>query len=685
MTALDTDVRSIKGIGEERAKALNKLGITTLSELVSDFPRAYDDRSVIKETDELIVGESVCVVGTVATAPTLSHIRRGLDLVKLRVFDARGTMNVTFFNQSYVRNQLHPGESYVFYGRVGGKIGQPEMTNPIFEPEESARVRTGQIVPVYRLTAGLSQNMMINAVKQGLRACGDVLPDPLPNEIKREYQLAQSRFAYENIHFPQSYEALEIARNRLIFEEFFVLSCALERFRAKKTQKTGFAITPAKLDDFKAILPFTLTGAQERAINDIYADMAKPAPMSRLVQGDVGSGKTAVAAAACWNAVSGGYQAAFMAPTEILAEQHYETLGKLLTPLGVRTVLLTGGIGAKARRETLRAIESGEAQLIIGTHALISGDVQYAKLGLVVADEQHRFGVTQRAALTEKGESPHVLVMSATPIPRTLALIVYGDLDVSVLNELPPGRQKVDTFAVNESMRKRINAFIAKQIDAGRQVFIVCPAVEENTEEHTDELKNVKAYTKELKTVFPQYNIGLIHGKMKPKEKNEIMTAFASGEVNILVATTVVEVGVDVPNATLMIVENADRFGLSQLHQLRGRVGRGKEKSYCVLFNSSGSDSARERLKAMCDTNDGFKIAEEDLRMRGPGDFFGSRQHGLPEMQIASFATDMELLKKAQTAAKNTLSADPELSDKEHAELKKAVLRLIEKNEGTLN
>ena len=407
--------------------------------------------------------------------------------------------------------------------------------------------------------------------------------------------------------------------------------------------------------------------------------------MSRLVQGDVGSGKTAVAAAACWNAVSGGYQAAFMAPTEILAEQHYETLGKLLTPLGVRTVLLTGGICAKARRETLRAIESGEAQLIIGTHALISGDVQYAKLGLVVADEQHRFGVTQRAALTEKGESPHVLVMSATPIPRTLALIVYGDLDVSVLNELPPGRQKVDTFAVNESMRKRINAFIAKQIDSGRQVFIVCPAVEENTEEHTDELKNVKAYTKELKTVFPQYNIGLIHGKMKPKEKNEIMTAFASGEVNILVATTVVEVGVDVPNATLMIVENADRFGLSQLHQLRGRVGRGKEKSYCVLFNSSESDSARERLKAMCDTNDGFRIAEEDLRMRGPGDFFGSRQHGLPEMHVADLMTDMNVLEEARDAAQDLLQSDPKLELPQHEKLRKQCDRLFEINAGQFN
>lgn len=685
MTPLDTDVRSIKGIGEERARALEKLGITTLSELVSDFPRAYGDRSVIKDIDELIVGESVCVIGTVATAPTLSHIRSGLDLVKLRVVDARGTMNVTFFNQSYVRNQLHPGESYVFYGRVGGKIGQPEMTNPIFEPEESARVRTGQIVPVYRLTAGLSQNMMISAVRQGLRACGDVLPDPLPGDVKRRYQLAQSRFAYENIHFPQSYEALEIARNRLIFEEFFVLSCALERFRAKKTQKTGFPVTPASLEKFKAALPFTLTGAQERAISDIYSDMAKPSPMSRLVQGDVGSGKTAVAAAACWNAVSGGYQAAFMAPTEILAEQHYETLGKMLSPLGVRTVLLTGGIGAKARREALKAIESGEAQLIIGTHALISGDVQYSRLGLVVADEQHRFGVTQRAALTEKGESPHVLVMSATPIPRTLALIVYGDLDVSVLNELPPGRQKVDTFAVNESMRKRINAFISKQIDSGRQVFIVCPAVEENTEEHTDELKNVKAYTKELRSVFPRYNIGLIHGKMKPKDKNEIMTAFASGEVNILVATTVVEVGVDVPNATLMIVENADRFGLSQLHQLRGRVGRGSEKSYCVLFNSSDSDSARERLKAMCDTNDGFRIAEEDLRMRGPGDFFGSRQHGLPEMHVADLGADMTVMQEAQKEAQQLLSRDPRLQEPENAALRERVERLLTQSAAGFN
>ena len=434
------------------------------------------------------------------------------------------------------------------------------------------------------------------------------------------------------------------------------------------------------------MLPFELTGAQKRAINEAIADMTKPVPMSRLVQGDVGSGKTAVAAAVIYAAYKNGYQSAFMAPTEILAEQHYLTLSAMLEPLAVKCELLTGGMKAKARRETLSRIASGESNVVIGTHALISGDVEYSKLGLVVADEQHRFGVQQRAALSEKGASPHVLVMSATPIPRTLALIVYGDLDVSVLDELPPGRQKVDTFAVDEKMRPRINAFIKKQVEEGHQVFIVCPAVEENSEENVDELKNVKAYAKELREkVFPELRIGLVHGKLKASEKNAVMTSFSSGETDILVATTVIEVGVDVPNATLMVVENAERFGLSQLHQLRGRVGRGKAKAYCVLFNGGEGDKAGERLSVMTKTNDGFKIAEEDLRLRGPGDFFGSRQHGLPEMQIASFATDINVLKSAQEAAREVLNADPELDMPENASLKACVETLIEKNRGTMN
>lgn len=686
MASLDTDVKYIKGVGPERAKALEKLDVTTLYDLVTDYPRTYDDRTSIKSISELIVGDTCCVAATVATQPTLSHIRKGLDIVKLRAVDERGALIVTFFNQSYVKKQLVPGESYIFFGRVGGKIGAPEMLNPIYEREDSSGRRTGRIVPIYRLTAGISQYVMQNAVAQGLAACGDLLPNPLPRSVQLEQKLAQSRFAYENIHFPKDFESLELARRRLIFEEFFVLSCALAMFRRGASEKKGLALSLPDPEKFNSSLPFELTGAQKNAIKDIFSDMSKPKPMSRLVQGDVGSGKTAVAAAACWAAAKSGVQAAFMAPTEILAEQHFATLSSMLEKLGVTVVLLTGGMKVKARREALGKIASGEAQVIIGTHALISTGVEYARLGLVVADEQHRFGVQQRAALTEKGESPHVLVMSATPIPRTLALIVYGDLDVSILNELPPGRQKVDTFAVDESYRQRIYAFIRRLVGEGRQVFIVCPAVEENSEEPTDSLKNVKEYAKELRErVFPDLRIALVHGKLKSNEKNEVMTAFSRGEYDILVATTVIEVGIDVPNAALMIVENADRFGLSQLHQLRGRVGRGSEKAYCVLFDGSGGEKARERLGVMTKTNDGFRIAEEDLRLRGPGDFFGSRQSGLPEMRIASLADDMELLKNAQDAARRVLDADPELKTDENAELRLSVERMIEKNEGTLN
>ena len=686
MAELGTDVRYIKGIGEQRALSLNKLGIYTLRDLVTYFPRAYDDRSVIKPISAVTFGENVCVSATVATQPALSHIRKGLNIVRLRAVDEKSAISITFFNQSYVKNQLQPGESYIFYGRIGGRIGMPEMTNPVFEREDRERTRTGRIVPIYRLTAGISQNVLANSIRQGLLACGDLLPDPLPPSVQERYKLAQSRYSYENVHFPKDFESLELARRRLIFEEFFVLSCALDRFRRESTEKAGHAFSDTDISEFYRVLPFELTGAQKRAIGDAIADMTKPVPMSRLIQGDVGSGKTAVAAAVIYAAYKNGYQSAFMAPTEILAEQHYLTLSAMLEPLAVKCELLTGGMKAKARRETLSRIASGESNVVIGTHALISGDVEYSKLGLVVADEQHRFGVQQRAALSEKGASPHVLVMSATPIPRTLALIVYGDLDVSVLDELPPGRQKVDTFAVDEKMRPRINAFIKKQVEEGHQVFIVCPAVEENSEENVDELKNVKAYAKELREkVFPELRIGLVHGKLKASEKNAVMTSFSSGETDILVATTVIEVGVDVPNATLMVVENAERFGLSQLHQLRGRVGRGKAKAYCVLFNGGEGDKAGERLSVMTKTNDGFKIAEEDLRLRGPGDFFGSRQHGLPEMQIASFATDINVLKSAQEAAREVLNADPELDMPENASLKACVETLIEKNRGTMN
>ncbi len=685
MGVLDTSVQFIKGVGAERAKAYARLGVETLRDLVMDFPRTYEDRREVKAISDLIFGDMCCVSATVAAPARLSRIRKGLDITKVPVVDAAGRMTVTFFNQPYVRNALIPGESYIFFGRVGGRIGAPEMTNPVFEKETNAPGTTRRIVPIYRLTSGLSQKMRQNAAREGLALCGDELPERLPLRIRENYKLAQTRFSYENVHFPRDLESLELARRRLIFEELFILSCTLSFMRTRQLEKSPYVIKNIDMSDFYRALPYELTGAQKRAVNDILSDMAGESPMSRLVQGDVGSGKTAVAAAAAYAVINAGFQAAFMAPTEILAEQHYKSLSELLTPLGIKVGLLTGGLGAKAKREAQEALRTGETQLVIGTHALLSEKVEFDRLALIIADEQHRFGVQQRAALSDKGDTPHVLVMSATPIPRTLALIVYGDLDVSVMDELPPGRQVIDTFLVGERMRERIYNFIRRLVGEGRQVFIVCPAVEES-EETPDGLKSVKEYAKHLQEkIFPDLRVALVHGKLKAKEKNDAMAAFAAGNVDILVATTVIEVGVDVPNAALMVVENADRFGLSQLHQLRGRVGRGAHKSYCVLFEGAGGETSMERLRAFCKTNDGFKIAEEDLRLRGPGDFFGSRQSGLPDMQIASFATDMDVLRSAQSAAKELLAADPELRAPENACLRQSVELVMEKNRGTFN
>ncbi|MCF0120436.1 MAG: ATP-dependent DNA helicase RecG, partial [Oscillospiraceae bacterium] len=557
--------------GEARAKALNKLGIFELRDLVSYFPRAYEDRTRIKSISEATVGETVCVRATASTEPRLSRIRRGLDIVKVTVFDERSAMDITFFNQSYVRDAIKRGEEYIFYGKIGGSLTRPEMTNPQFEKAEAPNT-AGRIVPVYRLTAGISQKIIANAVLQGLRACGDELPEYLPQGIRRKYELAQARFAYENIHFPPNAEALELARRRLIFEELFVLSCSMALIKGQRERQTCKTLEKPDINEFLGALPYSLTGAQRRAADDVLRDLTGGVRMNRLIQGDVGSGKTVVAALACWTAAKNGGQCAFMAPTEILANQHYRSLSELLEPLGVRVGLLTGGMTAKQRRDASERIALGMYDVVIGTHALISGTTVFKNLTLVVTDEQHRFGVDQRAALSQKGNGVHTLVMSATPIPRTLALIIYGDLDVSVIDELPPGRQKVETYSVGEKMRPRINAFIRRLVDEGRQVYIVCPMVEES-ESFDDDMKAAVDYEEKLRTeVFPDKRVALVHGKLKPKEKDAVMASFTAGDTDILVATTVIEVGVDVPNAALMVVENADRFGLSQLHQLRGRV-----------------------------------------------------------------------------------------------------------------
>ncbi len=676
MATPDTDVRYIKGIGETRAKALEKLDIHTLRDLIAYFPRRYEDRRTIYSIMELPVGETACCRAMIADTPTTQRISGGRTVVKVRAVDETGRLDITFFNQDYRARQLKRGESYVFCGKVEGNLLRRQMTNPILEREGENHL-TGRIVPIYPLTAGINQSLLQKAVRQGLDACRDVLPDILPDEVRQTHSLCYSSYAHEHIHFPTDFETLQQAHRRLTFEELFVLTCALHLLRQRRTDVQGPQMSAIDLAPFFAALPFTLTDDQHKAIADAVGDMLAERPMNRLCQGDVGSGKTMVAAACAYFAAQNGWQSALMAPTEVLARQHYKTLAPLFERLDLNCALLTGSTRAVERKKLLAALETGEIHLLLGTHALLTEDVVYHKLGLVITDEQHRFGVTQRAALGQKGEHPHMLVLSATPIPRTLALIMYGDLDVSIIRQLPPGRKAVETFRVKEKLRARLNGFIRKQVAEGHQVFIICPLVGEE-DMLPDERKAVTAYTKKLQAdVFPDLRIAALHGKMKPKEKESIMSAFAAGETDILVSTTVVEVGVDVPNATLMVVENAEFFGLSQLHQLRGRVGRGSAQSYCVLISDTDNAETLERLDAFKATNDGFEIAEQDLRLRGPGDFFGARQHGLPELKLADLQCDIRALDEAQTAAKELLKADPELTDPRHEALSQRVHSLF--------
>ena len=682
MPDLSTDVRYIRGIGEERAKGLKKLGIVTLLDLIAYFPRAYEDRRSIREIGSLQDGESACVEAMVDEPPSLNRVRKGMELVKVKVSDGTGTLFLTFFNQSYRKNSLHAGEDYIFYGKAEGPGRRKSMVNPLVEPPGTG-VLTGRIVPIYPLSAGITQTMLVRAVDQGLAACGDLLEDSLPDEILQDHQLCRVKYAYKQIHFPSSEEELDVARRRLAFEELFLLAVGIRKLRSRREDCSCAPYGDLDLTAFYGKLSFDLTGAQRRAIGEILADFASGQPMNRLVQGDVGSGKTMVAAAAMVCAVKNGFQAALMAPTEILAEQHHRGLSALLEGLGIPCALLTGAMPAKARREVLERLERGEIRVLTGTHALLGEGVAFQNLGLVVTDEQHRFGVAQRAALSAKGERPHLLVMSATPIPRTLALLIYGDLDVSVIDELPPGRQTVETYAVTGAYHQRVYKFIDKQIAAGRQAYIVCSMVEEN-DTIPDDRKAASAYAKMLQEqVFPHLRVACVHGRMKPREKDAVMSAFAAGDIHILVSTTVVEVGVDVPNATVMVVEDAERFGLSQLHQLRGRVGRGKHQSYCILISDNRGEEARARLKIMKQTSDGFKIAEEDLRLRGPGDFFGQRQHGLPALKVADLTCDAALLKEAQDAAVDLLERDPDLAA--HPAIACRLAELFELNGEALN
>ena len=680
MPELSTSVRYIKGIGEQRAKSLEKLRIFTLRDLISYFPRDYEDRRTFRKIRDLESGETACVAAMAAASPTLNRVRKGMELVKVRAVDETGALDVTFFNQTYMRDHIRAGEHYTFFGKAEVQGSRRTMVNPLVERENS-RTMTGRIMPVYPLTAGISQLTMTRSVEQGLAACRDLLPDPLPDEVRRDHQLCHTGYAYDQIHFPDDENTLAIARRRLAFEELFLLAIGMQVLSRRREELSCAPLRDLDLTAFYGSLPFSLTGAQQRAVDEILADLASGRPMNRLVQGDVGSGKTMVAAAAMVCAARSGRQTALMAPTEILAEQHYKGLAPLLEGLGIPCALLTGAARAKERRAVLEGLESGRLQAVIGTHALISPDVTYRDLGLVVTDEQHRFGVGQRSALSAKGERPHLLVMSATPIPRTLALMIYGDLDVSVIDELPPGRQRIDTFAVTGAYRPRIYKFLAREIAAGRQAYMICSMVEENG---ADDRKAVTEYARVLQEqVFPQLRVACVHGRMKGREKEAVMAAFAGGEADILVSTTVVEVGVDVPNATVMVIEDADRFGLSQLHQLRGRVGRGKHKSYCVLITDNRSEETLARMRVMAQTGDGFRIAEEDLRLRGPGDFFGRRQHGLPALKVADLSWDMALLKEAQQAARALLDRDPGLED--HPLIAQRTRELFEASEGTMN
>ena len=682
MAKLTDPITMLKGIGPTKAKQFANLNIFTLGDLICHFPRGYEDRTRLVPIEKLEPDVPACFKAMVMNTPRTAHIRKGLDLTKVQVADTTGRLNLTFFNNKYVSEQLHYGREYIFYGAVSGDFIGYSMTNPVFEALDSQPVTTRRILPIYPLTAGLSNAAMLKAVRQALAIC-DTPPEIIPAEVRSAYGILGADRAYSAIHEPASMAEAEMAKKRLIFEEFFVFSAGLSLMRASRAEKKTEAYQNLNLKPFLSSLPFALTGAQQRAIDEIVSDFAKGAPMNRLVQGDVGSGKTMIAAAAAYLTVNNGRQAALMAPTEILAEQHYQSLGRLFAPMGIRTVLLTGSLTPKEKRLVRESIAAGEADLIIGTHALLSDTTTFHDLGLVIADEQHRFGVAQRSRLSAKGNDPHLLVMSATPIPRTLALLMYGDLDVSIVNELPPGREAVDTFLVGESYRARINAFIRKQVAEGHQCFVVCPAVEES-EDLGIKAATVWAETLQ-KTVFPDLRIALLHGQMKAQEKEDAMASFARGEADVMVATTVIEVGVDVPNATLMVIEDADRFGLSQLHQLRGRVGRGKAKSYCILTSHNKNPETLQRLKALCKTTDGFKIAEEDLSLRGPGDFFGSRQSGLPTFRVANLSYDLQTLKDAQAASAKWIEDSGTSDAPEAVALRARIGDLFQRAEGTMN
>lgn len=668
---LDDKINVVKNIGEARTKQLNKLGIETVEDLVEYFPRDYKDRTSVINISEINEGDTVNIRAKVQIKPEFSKIR-ALTIVKTRLADNSGIIEAVWFNQPYIRNSFVIGKEYIFTGKVNKKYGRLQLENPAFEIYSEESLNVGRIVPVYTLPKKMSQKIIRQAV-------GSVINDTeiaefMPEDILKKYKLCTRRFAIKNIHFPENDNAFFSARTRLVFEELLLLQLRLLQLKGNVVnKKSTIKIKDYNTEPIRKKLGFKLTDAQESVISDILSDYKKGFVMNRLIQGDVGSGKTAVAMIAAYVMIQNGYQAVLMAPTDVLANQHYKSFFKVFD----NCCLLTSSMKKKEKDKAYESIADGSAKMIIGTHALIQDKVEYKNIGLVITDEQHRFGVNQREKLYEKGDNPHVMVMTATPIPRTLALILYGDLDISIIDKLPPGRQKTDTFAVDHNYYERLYNFIKKECGKGRQAYVICPMIEENDKM---ELRSVLNYTDELKNEkLTGLKVECIHGKMKSNEKQRIMEKFAAGSIDVLVSTTVIEVGINVPNATLMIIENAERFGLSALHQLRGRVGRGGEKSYCVLVSDSKSKVAKERLGIMCKTNDGFVISEKDLVLRGPGDFFGTRQHGLPEMKIANLYKDIDILKKVQECATALYNSDKNLENDKNKLLKLRIFDLFVK------
>lgn len=674
MLTASTDIRFLKGVGEKRAELLRKKGIDTVGALLRFYPRAYLDWQNITPISECHEGENVCVRAEITSPVKTANIRRGMTLYKFSAADDSGVIEVTLFNRKYLAENLREGRSYLFYGKLGYGITLRQMSSPEIMPAEYMGIE-----PVYAASEGLSSKTIEKIMKNAL-VYTDSMQDAIPDGIRQKNGLCDFKTALKSIHFPLERQALESAKRRLVFEELFVLQTGLLFLKRRRRALAGCTVKKNLLEEFKKTLSFKLTGAQERVINECLSDMMSPRPMNRLIQGDVGSGKTAVAAALMYISAGNGFQSALMAPTELLAEQHFKTLCKITENSGIKCALLTGSLTKKQKDEVKAGLKSGEIKVAVGTHALLTDDVEFENLGLVVTDEQHRFGVGQRGRLSSKGNNPHTLVMSATPIPRTLGLIIYGDLDISIIDEYPAGRQKIATYCVDSSYNARVYNYIKKFIAEGRQAYIVCPLVDEN---EALGIKSASEYYEELsENQFKGYTVGLLHGKMKPKDKESVMRRFAAGEIQLLISTTVIEVGIDVPNAALMVIENAERFGLSQLHQLRGRIGRGEYSSACILISDVKSGDTKRRLDVIKNNTDGFKIADEDLKLRGPGDFLGSRQHGLPDMKIADIFADRETLHSAGKEAEELLRRDPMLHDAENAGLRSEITELFRRLNG---